>query len=379
MNKLLVVLFTAIAISGSAHADSIKIDNIDIYGVVDLAVGATNNGVVSSNQISSQVTRLGFRGYEDLGDGLNAIWQIEQQIDVDNNSTTTGTTNPSGSSKTTFASRNSFLGLKDKTVGTGLLGIYDTPYKISTRKLDVFWDSLADNRTLLGGGASATNGGGIHDTRLGNEIVYLSPKLGGFSVAASYAAGSELVSTASQQKGEAYSLAGIYDAAPYYASLAYQAFKYGTANTGSFGATGTLNPGDKLTAAKLGLGYTLDALLVNFIYENTTSSILGLDKYGRSNWYLGTKYNLDEKDALKFAYTKAGNIGGVSNTGARQISVGYDHNLSKQTTIYVLYTKVSNDSGANYSFTTASSTAGGAAVALGNSPYGYAIGIKHTF
>lgn len=336
-----------------------------------MAFGTTNNGVVSTPQVSSQVTRFGLKGSEELGDGLNAVWQIEQQIDIDN-------AGAGNSTKNTFANRDSFLGLKSDNWGSLLLGRHDTPYKIAARKLDMFNASLADNRSLLGGGTAATNGAGVHDARPGDTLTYISPDLNGFTVAAAYVAGAELTTTAAQQKGSAYSVAGIYDVEPFYAALAYQSFKYGSAGTGTFGAAAPINTGDTLSSTKLGLGYTLDALQLNVAYEKNQSSILGSDKFGRSNWYLSGKYRFGNNN-VKLAYSHAGIIGGVANTGASQVSVGYDHDLSKHTIVYALYTKLFNDSGANYNLTSAGSTAGGAAVALGNNPYGYAIGMRHNF
>lgn len=368
MKKSLTALAVASAfVAPAAMADT---SNVSIYGIVDLAVGSTNNGAVSASQVSSQVSKLGFKGSEGLGDGLSAIWQIEQQIDVDNSS--------AAGAKNTLATRNSFVGLKSERMGTVLLGRHDTPYKIATRKLDVFVDQLATNYSLMGGGSSATNGAGLHIARLTDELVYISPKMNNITVAVAIVAGAETATTAAQQKGSAYSLAAMYDAAPFYAALAYESFKYGTAGTGTFGAAGAVAAGDTQSATQLGLGYTMDALQLNLVYENNKSSVAGLDKFGRANWYLGGKYSFGGDD-VKLAYTSAGQIGGVANTGAKQISVGYDHSLSKRTTLYAQYTRISNQSGASYILTSAGSTAGGAAVALGNSPSGYAFGVKHVF
>lgn len=141
MKKSLTALAVASAfVAPAAMADT---SNVSIYGIVDLAVGSTNNGAVSASQVSSQVSKLGFKGSEGLGDGLSAIWQIEQQIDVDNSS--------AAGAKNTLATRNSFVGLKSERMGTVLLGRHDTPYKIATRKLDVFVDQLATNYSLMGG------------------------------------------------------------------------------------------------------------------------------------------------------------------------------------------------------------------------------------
>src|SRR5690606_12865543 len=45
---------------------------------------------------------------------------------------------------------------------------------------------------------------------------------------------------------------------------------------------------------------------------------------------------------------RAGNIGGLSNTGATQWTLGYNYNLSKRTKLYGFYTKVDNKSNASY-------------------------------
>lgn len=366
--KLIVVALAAVTFSASALAETA---NVSFYGAVDMAYGITNNGAVSVSQISSQVTKLGFKGSEGLDDGLAAIWQIEQQIDIDSAGT-------GQSTKNTLASRNSFVGLKSDSMGTVLLGRHDTPYKIATRKLDLFADQLADNRSLMGGGAAA-NKAGLHDARLTDEVVYLSQKMNGFSAAAAYAAGAETATTAAQIKGSAWSLAGMYDQGPFYGSLAYQKFNYGTAGTGQFALAAPLAAGDSLKAWKLGGSYKMDAFQLNGVYEKTTSSVGGLDTLGRTNWHLGGIYNFGNND-VKLAYTRAGKTNNVANSEANQVSLGYDHNLSKRTTIYAQYTKLSNKAAASFGLTNAGSTAGGAAAsAAGVSPYGFGLGMKHTF
>lgn len=367
--KKLMIVALAAAFSAPAFAENA---NVSIYGKVDLAFGSTSNGTVSTNQISSQVTKLGFKGSESLSDGLAAIWQIEQQIDIDN-------AGAGNSTKNTLASRNSFLGLKNDSLGTVLLGRHDTPYKIATRNLDVFGDQFADNRHLMGGGASL-NAGSYMDARPADELVYFSPNMNGFKAAASYAAGAELASTAAQVKGSLWSLAGMYDQGPFYGAIAYQNVKYGTAATGQFAPAGTLVAGDSLKGWKLGAGYTMDALQLNAVYEKITSSMgaAGVNALGRTNWYLAGQYNFGNDD-VKLAYTRAGNTNGVANTGAKMIGLGYDHNLSKRTSLYVQYVKLSNDSGAKFGFNTAATTAATTGVINGVSPTGFMLGMKHVF
>jgi len=78
----------------------------------------TPNGVNagSRNSVDSSNSYLGFRGERRLGGpGLKAIWQVEQQINLE---TGTGT----------FSNRNTFVGLNG-AFGTVKLGNMDTVYK----------------------------------------------------------------------------------------------------------------------------------------------------------------------------------------------------------------------------------------------------------
>ena len=372
MKKKLITLAVAstlaatVVISAPAFADT---SNVTVYGVANMSFDRTDTGVVSATQVSSNQSRLGLKGSEDLGDGLSAVWQIEQQINIDNS-----TTNPN-----TFASRNSFLGLSSASAGTALLGRHDTPYKIATRGLDIFGDTIADNRTLMGSTAGGGNFRGLHDARLGDVVAYISPAMSGFTGAIAYSAGAETASTAAQIKGGAWSLAGLYGDGPLNASLAYQVIDVGTTGTGGM-AAGTLPAGvvagDKVKAWKLGGGYTMDAITVNAVYEKTSNTLAGASAGGQTNFYLGGKYSFGS-DAIKLAYTRAGDVQATTNTGAKQWAVGYDHSLSKRTTLYALYTSVNNDTTAAYGLTTVST--GGAAGVASQDPSAISFGMKHTF
>lgn len=359
--KLIVVALAAATFSIPALADT---GNVSVYGKVDMAFGSTSNGTVTTNQVSSQVTKLGFKGSEGLGDGLSAIWQIEQQIDIDN-------AGSGSSTKNTLASRNSFLGLKSDSAGTVLLGRHDTPYKIATRHQDIFGDQFADNRNLMGG--LGQNAGGTMDARLPNVVTYLSPKMSGFTAAAAYSVNAETAATGND-KGNIWSLAGIYDQNDIYGALAYQTIKYSNAAGAQFVGTS----GDSLSAWKIGGGYKIDALQLNAVLEKTSSSVGGLNTLGRTNYTLNGVYRFGNDD-VKLAYTHAGNTNGVGATGASEIGLGYDHNFSKRTSLYAQYARISNDTGAAYSFGTSASTATVTGVAAGGNPSGFLVGMKHTF
>lgn len=374
-NDLIVAtLAAAMALPVSALADTA---NVTVYGQANVSYDIVSNGNgptagtqgTSTKKVSSNTSRLGLKGSEDLGDGLSAIWQIEQQVNIDD------TTGAGGTG--TLATRNSFGGLKSDSMGTVLLGRHDTPYKIATRKLDVFADNLADSRALTGGvaGKSAV---AAFDGRQTNIVAYTSPAMSGFTGSVAYVAGAETATLATQTKGSAWSLAGIYDLAPLYASLAYEVHNFGTVGAGSMTAATAL-AGSKESATKLGLGYTMDAFNVGLAYEKTSDNTgaANVNQFGHNAYYLSGKYSFGS-DAVKAAYTKQGNVAGATNTGAKQFSLGYDHSLSKRTTVYALYTNLSNQTGASYALSN-NGTGFSAAAGAGAKLSAWSLGMKHAF
>ena len=87
MNKKLLALAVAAALApAAAMADS---GNVTIYGSLHMSVdslkgnssldGTSNE---SEMNISSNSSYIGFKGNEDLGNGLKAIWQMETQVGI---------------------------------------------------------------------------------------------------------------------------------------------------------------------------------------------------------------------------------------------------------------------------------------------------------
>jgi len=77
MKKSLIALAVAGVVSAPAFAAT---SNVDVYGKLHVSVSAFNDqeAGVEDMQVSSNASRIGFKGSEDLGGGLAAIWQIER-------------------------------------------------------------------------------------------------------------------------------------------------------------------------------------------------------------------------------------------------------------------------------------------------------------
>jgi len=347
-------------------------------------VNAPYNSLVSASG-GGHSNRLGVKGSEDLGGGLKAIYQIELGINP------TDTNANVANNSDTIAMRNTFVGLAGGW-GTALMGRHDTPLKISTAKLDLFADTLADNNTTVG----------FQDIRADNAVAYISPAFSGFTLAAAVvpAGGSTALgalNTESSNINEGWSLAGIYSNGPFYASAAYESLGYELTNTnatttgcapvviGQFSSCSTTNSDWNKWRFGLGLldwnGFTLSA-----IYESQ-EGIAGSDWYTTGpafdannnalgyNWLLPAspdKVNMWQISAgyafgnsmVKAMYGAAdfesGNFVGNPGTNVNNAlavtrnsdylngdratwAVGFDHNFSKRTKVYALYTDVRDD------------------------------------
>ena len=371
MQKKILALAVAAAVSAPAFADN----NVTVYGKFDVSVDAINTGTAAagtagttSTRVSSNTSKFGLKGNEDLGNGLSAIWQVESLVNVGNG----------GSAGTGIGGRNTFLGLSSASVGTLLAGRHDTPYNISTRAYDVFGDGIADNRNIMGGvaagsaaGAFSSVGAASFDGRQDQVVAYISPKFGDvFTLAAGYVNLSPAAATAATAKNSAVSVAGMFGTAGFTGSVGYESHAL---NTVAAGATER--------ATKVGLGYSNDQFALAGVYEQVRGSTTGgINAIDHNSYYVSGKFNATENDAIKLAYTHAGNLNNVANTGATQVSVGYDHNLSKRTTVYALYSKLTNKAAAGYAFATTSSVGGASTSAgVGASPSVFGLGVKHTF
>lgn len=348
--------------------------NVNIYGVANVSYDLINTGTSTAgiqgtnvNKVASNASRIGLKGSVDIGNGLTAKWQVESLIAMNN-------------AGGTFATRNTYAGLSSKSYGDLLLGRYDTPYKLSTRKLDNFSDSIGDNRTLFGG-VTGTSASTAFDGRQPDVISYTTPIMNDFSAALAHANLAQNATKATDPKATATSLAAMYDSGTLYGSLAYETHKLDTVRIGG-----------KENAWKIGLGYTMDDFTLGTAYERTSDTLggaaapascaakaAGSNCLGHNAWYLTGKYSFDS-DALKAAYTKVGNLGTAASTGASQFSLGYEHRVSKLMMLYAVYTKLNNDSSANYGLGNAAfSSSATTSIGAGADPSALSFGMKLSF
>ena len=194
MNKLSIACTLALLFAGSAAAQT----SVTIYGVADAGfVRETGGGAGTVNKISSgvgSVSRLGFRGSEELGNGWSANYLLELGTKID-----TGEIDTAG----TIFNRQAWVGLKSVTLGSLTLGRQYTPYYLTLSTVaDPFGTAYAGNIKNLFPTAGS-------NTRTSNTVLYTSPSLNGVSAELAYAAGEQPGSNAAgRQFGAALAYAG---------------------------------------------------------------------------------------------------------------------------------------------------------------------------
>jgi GBP family porin len=180
-----IALACAICMPLAAYAQT----SVTIYGKVDLGIRYIPNSNTKGQSLideKSSTNRLGFRGREDLGDGLAAIFTLENGFNGDD-----GTSGQSGR----LFGRQAFVGLQSKTAGTIMLGRQDTP----------MFDYLAPVSAGIAawGGSPAAHFGDIDNInayfRVDNSVKYASPVFSNTSVGAFYGMGEQAGSTGKNQ------------------------------------------------------------------------------------------------------------------------------------------------------------------------------------
>lgn len=118
MKKLVLATLLAAA-TGLASAQ-----NVTVYGIIDANItsskndGAGANTAMGENALST--SRLGFRGTEDLGNGLKAEFQLESKV-----LPSTGTVGANTATSNTLFNRESWVGLNSASLGAIRMGLTD--------------------------------------------------------------------------------------------------------------------------------------------------------------------------------------------------------------------------------------------------------------
>lgn len=202
------------AAAAPAQAESSMV----IYGITDAGYVRSSN-IAGSSRLGLesgylQSSRIGFRGTEELGGGLRALFTLESGIALD-----TG----ANASATTFFNRQAFVGLSSKDLGTFTMGrqyttVYDNLIQSSGAPAFGISGGAVDGIGTPGstvGRFDNTLGG----TRINNSAKYTSPTYAGWRVNGMLGMGDV---AGSSSAGRTVSVGVAYNAGPISAGTGYQ-------------------------------------------------------------------------------------------------------------------------------------------------------------
>jgi len=381
MQKKLIALAIA-GLSGAAFAQT----NVTIYGVADATFdfinvkdGNTGANNPNFNRVSTNGSRLGFRGTENLGNGLNAIFQFESDANFD-----------SGGGLNT--SRDSFVGLSGD-FGKVLLGTLTGPTRALGEALDVnaTADGIMSNKAVLGklGGAlTQGNGASMADTRWNNAIAYVSPSFSGLQATAAYTtAENKDENTFSKINTNGYDLGLNYNNGPVMVGATYnQVNERNGGFTPSIVGTGN---DEKIKVWRVGGMYDFGNATVRALYDRTKANG-SLGEVKQSVWGIGGTFNVTPNGKITAQYYQAKDLnltgGNDNDTGAKFYTIGYEHSLSKRTMLKAGYAYLKNDSqvatngNGGYDFgNNPASANSGVTIGDGVKLSGFQFGLRHSF
>jgi predicted porin len=349
MQKRQTVIAAAYITSALICTPALGQSSVTVYGVVDTFFGygktgdAKFTGVQSSGWTGS---RLGFRGTEDLGNGLKAVFTLEYGIEIDQNA---------GLGAAPNLSRQQFVGLQG---GFGFVGLgrqyhpgyyvfkYDaiTPVPVSPQFVLA---AKAGSRIVAGGAA-----------RINNAINYKSPAFGGFSINAIYGL-NETNQVDDRRKGDVAGLGLDYANGPFAASLII--------------SHETEVAGDKdKREVYLGGSYDFGAVKLAGSFQNIRNATAAEDS--DKVWHIGATIPVGTAGKVSIGYGRLSADAGDSDASAWALA--YSHSLSKRTTLYAGYGHIDNDDGQSVrspAFVSAANTA------ASDTSHNLMLGINHAF
>ena len=340
-----------------AHAQD---SAVQIYGRLNVALEhAASSSGAGLTRLANNRSVLGFRGGEDLGGGLKAIFQVE------------GTLSPDTGAGA-LAARDTRVGLAG-TWGTLFAGHWTTAYNGATSGLDPFYPTTAGYMSIMGNGSAAdadnVSDKSSFDRRQSNSVHWWSPSWRGLSLRVTHGLNEE--KPANGAKPSLTSAAAIYERGPWYAVLAgerhhdYQ------------------GPGLDDTGAKAALAYQFPRTRIAVVAERLKYGT-GAGELARNAVYLSVSHQMGPHgirigiaragDARGPAGTRIGVVRAGADTGATHATLGYDYTLSKRSSLYAYATRLDNRANGVYDFAINSVGA-----APGATLKAYVLGMRHNF
>jgi predicted porin len=295
MKKTALSLAIAAVLPTFANAEKVEVEMPEFYGKVNVSVQNTQEeGKGSISELVSNASRLGVKGKIELKHGLEGIYKLEYETQVDDGD----------KSGQTFAQRNIFAGIKGG-FGQVIVGKFDTPFKKAQSKIDLFNDLEGDIKSVISS----------HDNRKSNTIQYSTPKMSGLVATVAHIASEVETVNDGTSSSLTFSQKNIYAAIAYDTDV--------EADT---------------DALRLVAQYSVSDFTFGALWEQDNTAGSDNDKEG---WVYSAAYKLNSDVKLKAQYGESDIIAGKDN--AETYSLGADYKLGKGAKAYAFVTDETYD------------------------------------
>ena len=301
----------ALAALGLVCASATAQSNVTIYGNVDLGLLTGNNDIESqvyNGGISPSI--WGFKGSEDLGGGLKALFNLESHFSADTGAQVGG-----------MFRRQANVGISSTGLGTLTLGNMYSPAILAfaatdPRGLRENFSGLypwAYNSGVLVGGSTNTDVGVFVQNALG-----YSNTIGPVGVSASYSLSEK---NAAATSGGAVTALGLTYSGPLSLSAGYQGADHANGKQAS-------------TMFSVGVGYTMDAFTAKANYLSAVNKdTAGVKTNDVGVFGLGVDWKTSSANTVTAAFYR-GKDDKVNNSTTSTLILADEYALSKRTTLY---------------------------------------------
>lgn len=348
------------ALSCTAHAQS----SVTLYGVLDSSIQFGHTGGQNTTRVDSgnvYPSQWGMQGSEDIGGGNKVIFRLESGINVSN-----GTTAQTGK----LFGREAWVGMSGP-YGRVQLGLNNTPEMWGLARFEAgdlgHWDW----------GHAANNYNFFVSTKISNSIIYVSPKIAGFTFSAMYGLGANGDPTEPRTFGNTASVGVYYEKGPLALEADYESQVYSTAPTIVAGSP-TETGNHDLFGASYDFGFAkLDGLFV--LHRGASSVKINPATFADPNNFY---YDISAQIPNVFNGMVIVDFGqyklqGNSKGNSTSYGLRYDYRISKRTGVYAGLAMVRN--GSQATFTENPAQGAGIPVSPGNNLLTSVVGIVHAF
>ncbi len=369
----------ALAIAGLVSAPAFAQSNVTIYGVADAGLAYGDHGESEFQGVLNGVlsgSRIGFRGTEDLGNGLKAVFTLEQGFDIGD-----GTDSPSvrGDDKDSVFSRQAFVGLSG-AFGTVSLGRQYAPGYHA--QYDAVLGARVSPQSVLSEytGATITPNS---PARWDNSVAYTG-MFSGLTVRGVYAANAELNDTefdpvtgnwnevTGAADDDAMGLGVDYSNGPLQVGAVYHFVKDAADVSGAT---------DDQQEWLVGGSYNFGVLTLAGSYQQVSNSY-NRDGLDVDIYQLGVIVPVGKAGNVHVAYGESDADYGDVDGKTKAYTIAYTHALSKRTTAYAGYMGTDNDDGLGISLVdgrTLNQSILGEPGESGEKSNLVTVGVRHTF